>query len=120
MLDEIDQGNVRSAEENSLADLGAELFNQPTRIEVRISQLAAAAAHSAWTRDDDGAIASDENTEDRRTRHRAGSLARIGLAIEERSRAEGDCVIVELDAWEVGAALEAADDLGRLNQTPSC
>ena len=56
MLGQIDQGDSRSAEEGSLADLGAEFFTQPTRIEARISQIAAAAARAAWARDDDADI----------------------------------------------------------------
>lgn len=104
----------RSAEEESLADLGAELFDQVTRVEVRLSQTAAAAASAAWARNDDHAIAPDESIEDRHTRHRAGSLALIGWAIKESGKITGDYVTVELDAREIGVALEAADDLGRL------
>ena len=43
-----------------------------------------------------------------------GTLALIGLAIQERGRPDADCIAVELDAWEVGNALEAADDMGLL------
>lgn len=116
MSGQFDQSDPRSAEEGSLADLGAEFFTQATRIEVRISQAAADAARAAWVRDDDADVDLAAAPEERRTRYRAGTLALIGLAIEERGRADGDDVVVELDAWEVGAALEAADELGRLNQ----
>lgn len=36
----------------------------------------------------------------------------IGLAIEERGRADDDHVVVRLDAWFIGGALDAADDSG--------
>ncbi|MEP1123593.1 MAG: hypothetical protein ABJH68_06865 [Ilumatobacter sp.] len=115
MAGEAERGEFRSAEEDTLADLGVELFKQRTQVEVRISRKAAAAARDAWARDDGGAVASEETAEGRRARHRAGSLALIGLSIEERGRIDGDYVVVELDAWEVGAALEAADEFGRLD-----
>lgn len=43
------------------------------------------------------------------------ALALIGLAIEERSnRDEDDHVTVELDAWQIGMALDAAEQRGML------
>ena len=41
-------------------------------------------------------------------------LGLIGMAIEQRGVQDGDEFIVELDAWEIGNALEAADDMDLL------
>ncbi len=49
-------------------------------------------------------------------RHRAGSLALIGLAISERGRRVEDHVEVDLSAWLIGHALDAADDAGLLHR----
>lgn len=95
-----------------LADIGALLFDQETVVEVRLPRVLAVAAVAAWQREDDqgdfdpGA----ESCEERIVRHRAGTLALIGAALEDRGRADGDEVIVRLDAWFVGDSLNAADD----------
>jgi hypothetical protein len=42
-------------------------------------------------------------------------LALIGAALDERGRQEGDNVVVSLDAWFIGDALNAADDAGLIS-----
>jgi hypothetical protein len=72
----------------------------------------AARALAAWERDDpENEISGDENHNERAVRHQAGNLALIGLDIKNRSGAsDGGPVTVELDAWQIGAALDAADE----------
>jgi hypothetical protein len=45
-------------------------------------------------------------------RHRAGTLALIGQAIEQTGRPDGAEIVCELDAWNIGVAMDAADDQG--------
>jgi hypothetical protein len=70
--------------------------------------------HKPRGREDDGGNLRVETPEQTRLRRRSGSLALIGLAVIERGIVDGDDVVVEIDAWQVGAALEAADDAGLL------
>ena len=98
-----------------LARIGAHLFPQPTRMTVHLPQELAEAAVCAWRRDeiDHGTV---ESPPLRQMRGQAGTLALIGLAIEQTSRdADGD-VAVELDAWFIGSALDAADEAGLLKR----
>ena len=101
-------------DERLLVDIGAVLFDQETAVEVRLPRALADAAVEAWQRDeqDDGLDLSDESCEDHIVRHRAGALGLIGAAVEDRGYAEGDDVVVKLDAWFMGDALNAADDRG--------
>jgi hypothetical protein len=96
-----------------LAEVGRQLSTQPTRVQVRLSRALAAAGRSAWERDADERPLPAETAEQRRVRHRAGTMGLIGLCIENRSSDEVD---VELDAWEIGLALEAADEAGLLGR----
>jgi hypothetical protein len=96
-----------------LAEIGACLAQQSREIEVRLPRALADSAVAAWRRDDVGDVDGvEESCEQRVVRHRAAALALIGLAIEERGRADGDHVVVNLDAWFIGDALNAADDSG--------
>ena len=45
----------------------------------------------------------------RRTRHLAGALALIGLAVQEHGTTDGDDVVVELPVELAGVAMDAAD-----------
>lgn len=81
---------------------------------VRLPADLAAQALKSWERDDTDGDLPAESPEQRTTRHRAGTLALIGLAIQEDGRREGDEVTVELDAREIGNALETADDMNLL------
>lgn len=99
------------SDESLLAHIGAYLFPQATEVEVRVARDLADKAVAAWQRDDDG-VPPDETCEERIVRTRAAALALIGCALEERGRADGDEVVVKLDAWFIGDALHAADDHG--------
>jgi FlaG/FlaF family flagellin (archaellin) len=101
----------------SLAAIGASLFQQPTRLTVTIPAALATAAVAAWHREDlDDAPDSPETAEEQLVRNRAGSFALIGLAVSDRGRSvDGGDVTVELDAWFVGHALDAADDAGLIS-----
>ncbi len=110
----MNDGSLRARwlqDEEVLGDLGAALSLQLTRVEVRIPRPLADAAVHAWQRDDDGDLDLDgETCEQRVVRHRAGALALIGAAVEDRGRLDGADVVVQLDAWLVGDAMHAADD----------
>lgn len=98
-------------DEGVLGHLGAALAWQPTRVEIRIPRPLADAAVQAWERDDNDDFDHDgETCEQRVVRHRAGTLALIGAAVEDRGRVDGTDMVVLLDAWFVGDALNAADD----------
>jgi hypothetical protein len=95
-----------------LAHIGRALFGQPTTIEVRLPRNLADQAVEQWQREGYEGDLPIETPEQRRARHHSGTLGLIGLSIEQNGRAEGDGVVVELDAWYVGDALEAADEAG--------
>jgi hypothetical protein len=99
-----------------LARIGRALFSQPTGLEVRLPQELADLALAAWARDEDDGPLGEESREQSIVRHRAGTLALIGLCIEHSAggAVDGDNVLVDLDAWHIGSALEAADDAGLL------
>lgn len=101
-------------DERLLANIGAVLFGQETAVEVRLPRELADAAVEAWQRDEEdvGLDLSDESCEDHIVRHRAGTLGLIGAAVEDRGHLEGHVVVVKLDAWFIGDALNAADDRG--------
>jgi hypothetical protein len=96
-------------DEAVLAEIGRELQRQAKVAEVRIPKALADQAKAAWARDETETIP-DETAAEREVRHRAGTLALIGLSIQERARLDGDSYIVELDSWQIGDALNAADD----------
>ena len=79
---------------------------------MRLPSALARAALAAWQRNDEGEP-DPESFEQRVLRPRAGALAPIGLAVEERGYGEGDDVVVDLSPDLVGNALDAADDLPR-------
>ncbi len=95
-----------------LANIGRAFFAQPTRVTVRLSRELADLAVASWERETADGPLPVETEEQSLTRHRAGTLSLIGLSIQEVGVVEGDDVIVELDAWHIGNALEAADDRG--------
>jgi len=78
-------------------------------VEVRLPRRFVEAALAAWKADD----ANDSDTvgetlDDRRARHRAGTLALIGLELTEQDIEQGDLPAVRLQAHLVGDALRAA------------
>lgn len=76
---------------------------------MRLPLRLARAAVEAWERDDEGEL-DPESPQQRVLRHRAGDLALIGLAVEERGRTEGGEVVVDLDPGLIAWAVAAADD----------
>ena len=78
--------------------------------DVRLPTALARLAVEAWERDDEGAL-DPESYEQRVQRHRAGTLALIGLAVSELGRPEGDEVVVALYPEIIGSAVGASDDL---------
>ena len=107
----------RSAEEREvevLARIGQYLFHQDLRVSVRLPAALADDALAAWQREDSTGALEPETQARRASRHQAGDLALIGLALKERASLESDQVQVELDAWQIGSALNAADQRGLL------
>ena len=107
-----------SADAAILAQIGAYLFLQPTRMKVRLPRELAEAAVLAWQREEVGSLDEEAPTE-KQIRGQAGTLALIGLSVERSTRDQdeddGD-VVVELDAWFIGAALDAADEAGLITR----
>jgi hypothetical protein len=97
-----------------LGKIGAALFPQPTTLSVRLPKGLAGLALAAWHRETGQGPPGPETPEQRTARHRAGTLALIGLCVENTGRTDGDEIICELDAWYIGAALETADQHGLL------
>ena len=79
-------------------------------VEVRVPRALADKAVAAWERDEEGSP-DPEDSEQRLQRHRAGSLALIGLCIVNDGRSDGDEVVVGLQLGLIGDALYAADAL---------
>ena len=102
-----------------LAAIGQRLFDQSLKVRVRLPSALAEAALKAWQREDDGDLPEQETDSQCRVRHDAGVLALIGLCIETDGVGEGDEVVVDLDAWYVGGALDAADAAGMISPPPS-
>jgi hypothetical protein len=97
-----------------LVAVGQRLFDQSLRVEVRLPARLAEAALKAWQRDDTGDLPNPETDLQRRVRHDAGVLALIGLSVEQRGVTDGEDIIVDLDAWYVGGARDAADAAGMI------
>jgi hypothetical protein len=102
--------NTRTREAATLAEVGATLraASLPP-VEVRLPAALAERAVAAWERDDVVPLVDPEPLADRRTRHLAGTLALIGLAIRDRGTPDGDEVVVALPVELAGVAMDAAD-----------
>lgn len=98
-----------------LAEVGGHLFHQPTRVQVRLPRSIAAAAVAAWERDGEAGVPGPESHTQRTVRHQAGTIALIGLSIQNGGVDDGDDVVVDMPSWYVGLALEAADEAGLLS-----
>ena len=98
-----------------LAWAGQRMFRQALLVEVRLPTELAERAAAAWSRDDGGQMSADEFADDMRVRHRAAAWALIGLAIEQTGRSEGLETVFMVDAWQVGKALDAAEEDGILD-----
>jgi len=95
-----------------LAEIGRCLVQAPLpKIEVRLPRHLAEQAVAAWERDDGGSKDDQEPDEQRRQRHRAATLALIGLSITQHGRWDGGEAVVSLDPAFIGMAINAADDL---------
>jgi hypothetical protein len=93
----------------TLAEIGDALFAaRLPAVRVRLPKELADRAVAAWQRDDGDAVG-DETPEQAANRHRAGTLALIGLTIEQCGELVGDVVVVDLDPVFVGLAVDAAD-----------
>jgi hypothetical protein len=94
-----------------LGEIGAVLSHSelPT-IDVRPPSALARLAVEAWERDDEGPL-DPESYEQRIQRHRAGTLALIGLAVSEHGRPDGDEVVVALYPAIIASAVGASNDL---------
>ena len=97
-----------------LAQIGAEFAKQATGVEVRLPRALADLAVASWQRDDELEDLDAESTDQRAIRYRAAALSLIGATLEVAGQPDGDEVVVRLDAWFVGDALNAADDAGLL------
>ena len=112
---DINDASIYRSEAEALAEIGRCLFGQNLRIRVQLPAPLAARAVVAWERDDVGSLTPDETPEERSVRHQAGALALIGLAVGARGTSEpGHDVTVDIDAWQIGSALDAADKRGLL------
>lgn len=92
-----------------LGRIGKALVPQDTHLQVRLPEDLAGLAVAAWQREDSDRLDA-ETPAQRIVRHRAANLDLIGLCIQNTGQPDGDDVSCELDAWYIGAALEAADD----------
>jgi hypothetical protein len=108
---ETDRQRLYREEARVLGEIGVLLSRSDLpRVTVRLPSSLARAAAAAWQRDDESEP-DTETYEQRVIRHRAGALALIGLAVEERGRTDGDEVVVDLHPDVIGSAVNAADDL---------
>jgi hypothetical protein len=118
MLESMSESDYQRWERDAglLAEIGQHLSPQDLTVTVRLTRDLANRALAAWSHDDEGGSLSPSESPDRRKmRHRAGDLGLIGLAVETTGMPDGDDVTVQIDAWQVGAAIEAAEDAGLLN-----
>jgi hypothetical protein len=97
------------ADEAVLAQIGKAIQRETTVVQVRIPKALADQATAAWERDETENIP-DETADESQVRHRAATLALIGLAVQGHGRLDGDSYIVDLDFRQISDALNAADD----------
>jgi len=103
-----------------LHEIARQLRDQDLRVEVRLPRALADQAVAAWPRDESGdADLDNEAPEQALVRSGAGTLGLIGLTLEQEGVQQGDQVVVRLEAWFIGDALESADRAGVLYQDGS-
>lgn len=105
-------------DEQVLAAIGAELFDQDTTCRVRVPRRLAERAVAAWQRVDEVDESTAESQEHEVVRERAAALALLGAQLEAAARGVEEQVEATLDAWFIGVALGAADDLDLLADGP--
>ena len=94
-----------------LGELGWHLPNSKLpRVTVRLPRALAEKAVAAWERENEGEP-DPEDYGQRAQRHRAATLALIGLSITNDGEWTDDEVEVPLDPSFIGIAVDAADDL---------
>ena len=104
---------------DTLAEIGRELLGQVRRVRVRLPRALAEAAVASWNRKDPDEELPAETPEQRTTRDRAATLSLIGLSIADGGVWAADEVVVDLDAWFIGNALQAAEDARRAPHGPA-
>lgn len=100
-------------EARALGEIGA-VFRDAglPAVRVVVPAVLAERAVASWQRDDEGTAPRTEDPTERLRRHRAGTLALIGLAITERGQTDAaGNTVVDLSPELVGVAMNAADDL---------
>jgi hypothetical protein len=108
-IDDRIRAAVRYAEDAAaLARIGVVLADQGQRQPARLPRDLIDTARRAWHRDEPGVLG-DELPEERSLRHRAATLALIGLAVDERGAPDGDHVLVALDPDVVSDAISRGD-----------
>ena len=91
------------------------MFTPDLRVTVRLPAELAAKALTSWQREEsDVPLQPAETDAQCAIRTRAGAFGLIGLSIESESFASDGDVVLDLDAWHIGSALDAADDRGLL------
>jgi hypothetical protein len=108
-----DQPATWAHDEVTLSELGQALFAQRLTVTVQLPGELARRAVQAWERDDTRVVESESPAE-ALTRKRAAAVALIGLAVQSNGTWVNDTVTVPLDAWQVGTALDSAEDRGLL------
>ena len=98
-----------SSDSDVLARIGSSLDEKDPSLTVLIPTHLADAAVQAWERDDIDEQPLSRSPNEERERHDAAALALIGLAITERGTPNVGGVSVEVSAWQIGTALDAAD-----------
>ena len=94
-----------------LAALGSQFLRMKLpNVEVQVPRALADKAVAAWERDEEGSL-DPEDLAQRIARHRAASLALIGLSIVNGGLLDSDEIVVGLQPGLIGDALNAADDL---------
>ena len=98
---------------DTLEDVGRALVGEARRVRVRLPRALAVAAVASWEREDPNGELPAETPEQWTVRDRAATLSLIGLSIADSGVWEGDGVVVDLDAWFIGNALQAAEEAKR-------
>jgi len=106
-----------------LAQIGRSLFSQRLKVSVRIPRHLAKEAVDSWERESSGEdLPSPESPAQSAIRDRGATLSLIGLSVQRDGVEDDDHVVVDLDAWFIGNALNAADQdelLGDVRPPPS-
>lgn len=98
-----------------LAQIGRVFFAQSTRVSVRLPRTLAEEALASWQRETENEPPlPSETPEQQAARYRAAALGLIGLSMESSGVADGDEVVVDVDASQIRDAIRAADEDGLL------